>query len=72
MSELEQGGYITRVSDTTDKRATLIQFTEAGRQLLEVAYQIKLEIEAEYTTTLGQANMEILRNLLETLLQKNA
>lgn len=70
VSELEQGGYITRVSDPTDKRATLIQFTEAGRQLLEVAYQVKLEIEAEYTARLGAANMESLRNLLETLILK--
>ncbi|HEX2620137.1 MAG TPA: MarR family transcriptional regulator [Phototrophicaceae bacterium] len=71
VAELEEGGYITREIDPIDKRATLIYFTGAGWKLLEVAHQLKMEIEAEYIAAMGEVNMRTLRNLLEMLIIKN-
>lgn len=67
--ELEAKGLIHRVPDPKDKRAVLLKFTEQGTQFLENAYQIKLEIEAEYAEKIGADNMVILRDLLSELVK---
>ena len=51
--DLEKRGYIQRVIDPRDHRATLILFTAAGWQFLQDAYQVKGEIETEYRAFLG-------------------
>lgn len=67
--ELEKHGYIKAMTDSKDKRATLITFTERGWQFLQDAYKVKLEIERTYTAKLGKAGMKQLWALLEKLLQ---
>lgn len=67
--ELEKRGYIKAVTDSKDKRATLITFTERGWQFLQDAYKVKLDIERTYTTKLGKAGMKQLWTLLKKLLQ---
>lgn len=67
--ELEERGYILRIPDPIDKRAVLLKFTETGHAFLKDAYQIKMEIEAEYSQILGEDNMKTLKQLLENLLR---
>ena len=69
VGELEQRGYVERIPDPNDGRATLIKFTEQGWQLLQDAYFVKLEIETEYTEILGKAGMEALWGLLKGLIE---
>jgi DNA-binding MarR family transcriptional regulator len=69
VQDLEQKGYITRTADPDDRRATSITFTDAGWQFLRDAYQVKRELEAEFTATLGEEGMHSLRALLTTLLE---
>jgi DNA-binding MarR family transcriptional regulator len=68
VAELEAKGYVLRAPDPTDRRATLIKFTEAGQGFLLDAYHVKREIEAEYTATVGEEQMELLRTALTRLL----
>ena len=68
VADLEKRGYVERVPDPEDGRATIVKFTEQGWQLLQDAYQVKLAIEAEYTAVLGEPGMKNLWELLETLL----
>jgi DNA-binding MarR family transcriptional regulator len=68
--ELEERQYLMRVADPHDKRAVLLQFTPLGTQFLQDAYQVKLEIEAEYTQILGEENFALLRQLLANLLER--
>jgi DNA-binding MarR family transcriptional regulator len=68
VSELEEKGFIQRQPDPTDKRASIIHFTERGWQFLQDAFRVKLEIESEYAALIGQAEFEQLRTLLEKLL----
>ncbi len=65
--ELEEKGYTERVEDTSDKRASLIRFTELGKDALHAAYEAKLTIEAEYAGLLGEKEVAQLRNQLEKL-----
>jgi DNA-binding MarR family transcriptional regulator len=67
--ELEERGYILRVPDPIDKRAVLLKFTDTGFRFLRDAYQVKVEIETEYSQILGEENMKLLKNLLEILLE---
>jgi DNA-binding MarR family transcriptional regulator len=68
VQDLEQKGYIARTSDPSDRRATLITFTDSGWQFLRDAYVIKREIEAEYRAILGDARFEALGETLTRLL----
>jgi DNA-binding MarR family transcriptional regulator len=68
VADLEQRGYVARAVDPTDRRATLVFFTEDGRRFLRDAEQIKYEIEAEYAAILGAERLDALREALVTLL----
>ena len=65
--ELETRGYVERIADPDDKRASLVQFTPKGKDLLVDAFHIKQSIESEYAKVLGKSNMGQLRDLLQQL-----
>lgn len=69
VDDLEQHGYVERVPDPKDGRATRVTFTSLGRQFLQDAYYVKQEIESEYTALVGADGMEQLRKLLSALLE---
>lgn len=68
VDELESRGYVGRAPDPQNRRATLVTFTEAGVHLLQDAYRVKQEIEAEYVAVLGEDGFNQLRSLLVKLL----
>lgn len=68
VADLEQRGYIERILDPHDGRASLVKFTEQGWQLLQDAYRVKQDIESEYMSIIGETGMKELWNLLETLI----
>lgn len=65
--ELEHQGYVARIQDPADRRAALVRFTEAGRQLLLVAIDVTREMETEYAAILGDRRMAGLREALVAL-----
>jgi DNA-binding MarR family transcriptional regulator len=69
VGELEAKGYIHREVDLHDRRAAVITYTAAGRKFLQDAHEVKREIEAEYTATLGEEGLEQLRQLLTRLVR---
>lgn len=66
--DLEAQGYVVRAPDPSDRRATLIQYTEAGRQFLTDTYAMKIEIDREYAARLGQTGLAEFAHLLTQLL----
>ena len=72
VGELEERGYVRRLTDPADGRATLINFTEKGWLFLYDAYQVKLEIEAEYEAILGEAGLKSLYRLLNQLVESKS
>ncbi len=69
ITELETAKYVQRQPDNTDKRASIITFTEQGMGLLQDAYEIKKEIETDYEKKLGKHHMNSLRSALRYLLE---
>ena len=65
VDELEAKGFVESMPDPADGRAKLVRFTDTGWQFLLDAYEIKQEIEALYTSVLGEEGMAQLRDLLE-------
>jgi DNA-binding MarR family transcriptional regulator len=53
IDDLERQGLVTRIPDPADKRAALVQFTDAGWDYLRAAHDLKVEIESEYAELLG-------------------
>lgn len=68
VTDLSTRDYIEKKPDPEDKRASLIFFTDLGWQLLQDAFLVKKEIEAEYAAVLGESEMAQLRDYLEQLL----
>ena len=66
---LERQGYVERLPDPSDSRATLVRFTDAGWRFLRDAGDVKREIEAEYGAALGEERMRLLRSALNDLLE---
>jgi DNA-binding MarR family transcriptional regulator len=71
VGELEARDYLRREVDPDDHRAAVITFTETGWRFLQDSYEIKREIEAEYTAILGAEGLNNLRDLLLRILYDN-
>jgi DNA-binding MarR family transcriptional regulator len=67
LEELEKLNLIERVPDPADGRARLVQYTDNGRQFLNIADQIKSEIEDEYEAKLGSQKLKDLKKLIDAL-----
>jgi DNA-binding MarR family transcriptional regulator len=70
VAELEQQGFLKRVSDPADKRVSLVKFTERGWEFLRDAHELKLELDEEYKSLLGKERLKELYSLLGELVEK--
>lgn len=68
IDDLERQGLVTRTPDPADKRAALVQFTDAGWDYLRAAHDLKVEIESEYSELLGADAFEELSRNLERII----
>jgi DNA-binding MarR family transcriptional regulator len=64
---LAAAGYVTLEVDPTDRRAKQVRLTEKGRAASEALVRLSAEIEQEFAGLIGQAEMALLRRLLEQL-----
>ena len=64
---LEERGYVARVPDPSDGRASLIQLTRRGREAGAAARESLRRLEAEWAAALGGDDLEQLRALLRRL-----
>jgi DNA-binding MarR family transcriptional regulator len=69
IAEIERAGYVTRRPDPRDARATIVEQTTEGRQLLQDALESVADIEAEYARLLGADRLEIVKSALAALLE---
>jgi len=68
--DLEDKGYVTRVPDPGDRRATLVTFTEEGWRFVRDAQEVKQEMEAKYLAALGPERFEDLKGSLTALIER--
>ncbi len=72
VTDLEANAYVQRVPDPTDRRASLVRFTERGWNFCQDVNRVRSELETEYETALGAKTMDTLRELLEQLVDHTA
>ena len=61
---LEQRGYVERIPDSTDGRATLIRRTERGWQVNRVAREVVEQLQQQWARALGEETFaELLQHL---------
>lgn len=64
---LEDRGYVVREPDPTDRRASLVKWTERGQVVAALARASLGRLEAEWAARLGGDRLEQLRTLLRDL-----
>lgn len=64
---LEQRGYVERVPDPTDGRASIVRHTERGRAVERTARAAIAQVEAEWAASLGEDRLRELRQILRDL-----
>lgn len=67
VADLVGQGYLDRRPDPSDRRATIVTFTDEGWRFLRDAFEVKREMEAEYASLLGPDRFDELRASLATL-----
>ncbi len=68
VTRLEQGGYLTRITDPGDARAKLVCLTPRGRAALRTMRATALTVEDEWRQRLGAERLAGFRDTLLTLL----
>ncbi|MBV8941208.1 MAG: MarR family transcriptional regulator, partial [Solirubrobacterales bacterium] len=66
-SDLEQRGYLERVSDPSDGRAKIIFLTGQGREAYALGRRLIDELEGEWAVRYGDERMVALREALEAV-----
>ena len=67
LDQLERTGYVVRVADPSDGRARLVTITAKGQELVELSLPVVREMERAWTTHLGPARTNQLRDALVEL-----
>ena len=67
LDRLERAGLITRAPDPSDRRGTLIELTDAGRELIDAATEAHLDNERHLLAALPEADQRRLADLLRKL-----
>ena len=70
VTDLERQGLVRRAPDPADGRATLVSFTDDGWAYLQTAHEVKMEMEAEYVSILGEEGFAELRSLLRKVIER--
>lgn len=64
---LERAGYVERISDSADRRAKRIRYTDRGRTAHERGREIMLELQQLWAQRIGAVRFESLLTLLREL-----
>jgi DNA-binding MarR family transcriptional regulator len=69
-AEIAKAGFVERIPDPQDGRGVIVRFTKKGRNALQTAIEVMVEIEAEYITLIGGAKLAELKRLLAGILDQ--
>jgi DNA-binding MarR family transcriptional regulator len=64
---LESAGFVARQNDPTDRRATIVVLTDAGKDVLSRVGRMRAEAAEQLFAKLGEAEQRELRRILEVL-----
>jgi DNA-binding MarR family transcriptional regulator len=69
LDRLERAGYVRRLPDPQDRRGTLIQLTEKGKQYIDRAVEVHVKNEQRLISALSPQERDQLRSILSRWLQ---
>jgi DNA-binding MarR family transcriptional regulator len=67
VAQLEQGGYVKKTPDPSDRRAWILFLTAKGKKVKATGQQINYEFEDRWKKKLGEKDYQQFRQLLEKL-----
>jgi DNA-binding MarR family transcriptional regulator len=70
VSDLEDAGYVERVDDPSDARASCVRLTSRGRAYGRAVRTFARSVEADWAARIGAQRIEELRSTLEELRSK--
>ncbi len=68
VGELEDHGYLERITDKADRRAKIIRLTDQGRTAQGAAARILADVEQQWSRLLGRDQVTMLRRALEQVI----
>lgn len=68
---LEQAGYVARRSDPADRRAVLVELTDAGRSLADELAAVRHRTSSDLFDVLDPAERDQLRSLLDRIQERS-
>jgi DNA-binding MarR family transcriptional regulator len=71
LNEAERAGLIRRISDPDDGRGVLVELTEAGHKLSDIAMPMQAELEQTCIQMLSSEEKEVLARLLKKMILRN-
>ena len=67
VAQLEEGGYVKKKIDPSDKRAWILVLTQKGRKVKDAGHEINFEFEKKWEQKLGKKEYDQFRKLLMKL-----
>jgi DNA-binding MarR family transcriptional regulator len=72
VDRLEEAGYVSRFACETDRRGSMAQLTDAGRERLEGALPVHVKgIETHFVAKLSPAELELVRSTLSKVVTES-
>ena len=72
VDDLQDHGYLERVSDESDRRAKIIRLTDQGRKAQAAAGRILADVERRWSRIIGKDEVTVLRRELEQVIALEA
>jgi len=69
LDRLQRDGHVRRVPSKKDRRVTLIELTEEGKEVIEEFLPIGTEFQDKLMTGIEEREMEIFQSVLERMVQ---
>ena len=69
LDRLQRDGHVRRVPSKKDRRVTLIELTEEGKEVIEELLPIGTEFQDKLMTGIEEREMEIFQSVLERMVQ---
>jgi len=69
LDDLVRDGVVERVADPADARRKIVRYTVKGVEALDVANEVKREIEVRYSEQIGADTIQTLRKALSVIIE---
>lgn len=69
LDRLQRDGHVKRIASETDRRVTLVELTEEGRETIEELLPLGIEFQYKLMDGIDEQELEIFQNVLEKMVR---